>query len=816
MLRRLRLLLAFAIVAIVGSAQADSSFTGAFSESTSDDLAVEIPLIRDENAKVIIAREPETDESDRALLENVGFRPATPEEIAAGKATHTGIATHYHDSYRGQKRGSVTGDGRAVLVGDVAIRDRKTGRVVGVFDIQAKGIGTGLRPAQIPDSHWHANGKERLKQALTDMMAADYLERNGIRANKWVAVIDTGVQTVQGHGGVTTEHMALSVRGGNFMRLAHLNYFRDKPAALRDLVDYTNRTLAMELGRGQTLSPAGLYRELTQRKATELADMYWSRVLHGSITYDNIGLFETMDMGTLTPMDRLHPTFQTAEVAVSPGIAKEAETVLSRYYAKELKDLLVKAYTPAVGKKGTPDEVRMLNELKAEDGKAITEHMFRERMGANALQHLGLDDEDVKAVMKKRRELVTGEGGLLDTLRAIGEQPEPTATYEMGSTDARWRASVKNPARYDLFGALRELVAIHTSTDTEDVKVERLAKALAPIGGVTDADRAKARTIIAKTAPVVEFALSHLEGAPKVAKIALVSDQATRINENVGPAIYNSTTSFADWAIERLDKNEPVGRIRAEMRTYLRGQVRRGPESAAGVAVRLRRGELEKEGNFVKLSAHEESLVLIEEMSDGVHDKIRVTLRNDPMKTNDPSRIEMAFTTNAERGGAWPLMHPTRVDGGDAVFEIAVTPEMRAELGRSDLQANFRDPKTSSRFDNYGWSFGKGAKYVLGAPMIDAELAQVAHVAHEAKLLPEERTQTPAAMRQAVAARPFVAPKMPPPPKVLVLKPAGTEDTLQIRKMLQQPIAAATPPPPPKTPPRLAAPPSRPQMHAPH
>ena len=240
--------------------------------------------------------------------------------------------------------------------------------------------------------------------------------------------------------------------------------------------------------------------------------------------------------------------------------------------------------------------------------------------------------------------------------------------------------------------------------------------------------------------------------------------------------------------IERLDRNEPVGRIRAELRSYLRNQVRRGPESAGGVAIRLRRGELEKEGNFVKLSAHEEGAVLIEEMSDGIHDWIRVTLRGDPMRTNDPGRIEMAFTTNSTRNWLWAQVRPTRTPNGDAVFEVEVTDGMRADLATTDFQANFRDTGSDKRFDNYGWSFGRGARYVLGASNVDAELAQLAHVAHEAKIVDRERS-TPNAVRQAVAARPLVPTKTPPPPKALFLKAAASDDTLHIRR------AALAPPP---------------------
>ena len=177
-------------------------------------------------------------------------------------------------------------------------------------------------------------------------------------------------------------------------------------------------------------------------------------------------------------------------------------------------------------------------------------------------------------------------------------------------------------------------------------------------------------------------------------------------------------------------------------------------------------------------------------MSDGIHDWIRVTLRGDPMRTNDPGRIEMAFTTNSTRNWPWAQVRPTRTPNGDAVFEVEVTDGMRADLATTDFQANFRDTGSDKRFDNYGWSFGRGARYVLGASNVDAELAQLAHVAHEAKIVDRERS-TPNAVRQAVAARPLVPTKTPPPPKVLLLKAATSDDTLHIRREI-----LATPPPP--------------------
>src|SRR5262245_21735960 len=101
----------------------------------------EVSLVRDENARVIIAdrekridelqlpNDTPDDEVERRVLDRYALRKATPEEIAAGKVTHIGLATRYRD-----RANFVNGDGRTVLIDEMIVRNRKTGRIEGIAD----------------------------------------------------------------------------------------------------------------------------------------------------------------------------------------------------------------------------------------------------------------------------------------------------------------------------------------------------------------------------------------------------------------------------------------------------------------------------------------------------------------------------------------------------------------------------------------------------------------------------------------------------------------------------------------------------------
>ncbi|MCK5799097.1 MAG: YdiU family protein, partial [Deltaproteobacteria bacterium] len=321
-----------------------SSFGADLKPETRKKVIVEVPLVAEKGAHVLLANNRELKRLglkppenglqsatyEKQVLGAFAFRPATPEEIQTKAYTHVGLATRYADK-NGAK--GVKGDGRAVLVGDVVVKNRK-GRITGVYDIQVKGIGTGLHPDWKGFGHRH--GRESLRQALEDALFSDYLATNGIRTNNWLAVIDTGKTIEYPDGG--KERAGLLVRGGNFLRLAHLNLVKDDPAALRDLVDHVNRTLSMELGRKRSLSLAGLYKVLTQRKAQEVADLFFLRTVHGSSTYDNIGLVENMDHGTGSTVDRTHKNYSFFSKWV--GFGGEPAFILSRYYETELLGFL--------------------------------------------------------------------------------------------------------------------------------------------------------------------------------------------------------------------------------------------------------------------------------------------------------------------------------------------------------------------------------------------------------------------------------------------------------------------------------------------
>ena len=444
-----------------------NSFGKGFDPSLRKTLVKEVPLVRQEGARVVMANHRELKKLgfrtspgarhdhnlETSVVNNFAFRPATEAEIKAGKHTHMGVATRYADSL-GEK--GVKGDGRAALTGEVLIKDRK-GNITGVFDIQVKGVGTGLHPNWKGFGHRH--GKESLRQATEDALFSDYLTRNGIKTNKWLAVIDSGNDIVHPNG--NRERAGLLIRGGNFTRLAHWNLVRNDQKALRQLVDFANKQVSMEMGRGRKLSMPGLYKALTQKKANEMADMYFLRTVHGSTTYDNIGIMENMDHGTASTVDRTHKNYSFFSKWV--GYGGEPKRVMDKFYKTELYNLMMKSATPA--------EQKQLKALKAD---RIADGMLERRLTQNTLTHSGMSKAEAKKAMNKDR---AAAKEFTKTVGTLANMVEVGKTHKMG---AGGRTEVKDPARYDVFAALNKLAQTKLDGQNLEARIKAVADVLRP------------------------------------------------------------------------------------------------------------------------------------------------------------------------------------------------------------------------------------------------------------------------------------------------------------------------------------------------
>jgi hypothetical protein len=559
-------------------AQPSSNFADGFSDGLASELTVAVKLARDDGAKAILVNSKELEShgvnlpsSGSAALDqwaekSFAWRPADATDIANGTAAALGIATHYHDWWHGKDHGSVTGDGRVVLVPDLVVRDAQ-GHETARYRVQVKGIPTGLRPVGVQPDGSHGSGLEDLYTALKEAIYSEALNRNGVPANHWVAVMSTPRDNhfTYPDGGVHDDPAGIFARSGDYLRIGHLNYVRDDKAKLRELIDHLNP---------DHLSYPDLWKHLTQLKVNETVDQFWARFFHGSITYDNIAFHEAMDFGTMSAVDRTHASSWRR---TSPGFMNEASKIVRGMYAGELYDLMKKA--------GTRSDKQALKELAPTD---LVDSMLENRMAQDALEHLGFSPSDARALMKSnRRDAID----FVKTFDSIGREKADGVTIRMGGDGGE---EVKDPARYDLFGALSELVATAASGESNAAKEQRLVAAMKPLAGDATEHAAAARALLDAVEPLVTRDLAGLLGEVRAAKVHLIDAEAKRINESIiGLERWHVTEMTKDW-VKRLEDGAAPERIRAEFNALVRGNVRRGPDSAPAVSDRIRNGLLRR------------------------------------------------------------------------------------------------------------------------------------------------------------------------------------------------------------------------------
>lgn len=715
-----------------------STFDDALSPRAAQAITVQVPLQRVE-AEVIAANPKSLDRAGIHLPSGVLSRGGAAEiaqrfgvdRAEAETPTLVGLATRYHDWWHGEEYGSVRGDGRAVLLSDAIVRDER-GRVVGLEEQQVKGVPTGLTPVGVDANDAHGNGREQLRVALKDAVFKDYLIRSGIRSNGWVAVLKTPQDFVYG---AHSKAGGLLVRSGNFLRLAHLNFLRDDPKSLREAIDQINRLLSVELGRARPLSLGGLFRLLASRKAEELAGLYWARVFHQSTTYDNIGIFEVVDHGSMGTVDRAHPRSWSS---TSPGFTSEGREIMEDLYAGELLELFRRAAT---------DDERA--ELPTRQGATrLVKAKLEERMTEGALAHLGLDPDDVALLLRHHRPEVQV---LVQTLREVGETAESGATYALGSQ----HTDVQDPARYDIFAALSVLAELKTSGLSQEEQERQLILALAPLSADAARDRKAASALLSAAAPVLRAALAGHSGAIRTAKAGLIAAEAGRINASVLALDRDTVLAFTTDLADGLE-NKRVDRIRvqAEMLALVRANVRTGESSPPAIAMRLRHGQIApREGEFLMIKGELENGVRLEEWSDGSDDGLRVTVESNPLALADPSRyrLRLRWPDGREEDRA-----PPRVDGDQPIFPLRLD-VLRSGATLSIIDAD--DP--ARRWDNGGLGFGRGWQLALDAPLVRAELARYA------KAHGRSRADTTEAAQKAVRGHAESAPRRRSTPKSL-------------------------------------------------
>lgn len=648
-----------------------------------------------------------TAEQEAALHGATILRRAKDGETPA----HQVMATRYFDF-----ADSVQGDGRAGILGRPLMHrtggdETPKGRSA---LLRVKGIATGAIPKGQTEDDSHGHGHMDVRQAFHDAVHQlnDYL--NGIESPRSVAF--AGTDTTFRFRATKTNQWRSATKGylvecGRFDRAAHLLAMmrNDGPAnfvpehwtaaGIRSFLDDINEQVELELGRKAPLSMRGLFAHLNKRKAVEVADRYWMRTQQGSPTYDNIAFLQCIDHGTVQAQDRTHP--HQGNSHVSDGFSGEPEQIFSD---------VVATYFSFFSQAATRKERKQLAIWQSADvRRRAIEGPFDRRMARNALLHLGLCDSEVATLF--RSGLRNQSVAFARLLREIGETPEPGVVHELD------KLKVENPARYDVFSGLAELVNAVRSDDP----AKRLAKALRPLVPDATRDEAVAQKILDAAQPLLDAILVGDERQQKT-KALMMSDLARRINE---PSAHLYATVFNRWRDGQMAKLEKGDiskvRFRAEIQAYARRGVRKGACSPTGVVDALKTGTMAPNDRGVfTLASIPEHGALVEEISTGDKHGFRFRIGGDLLELGDLSRYRAKFETG---DGKWQTLEPSRIEDGEPVFEtLGVARPKHVSVVFFDAE----NPKKVWDLDGRG--FGGGHRPLQSSDAVRIALAEAAGV----------------------------------------------------------------------------------------
>lgn len=640
---------------------------------------------------------------EAALAAIAALEPATKDE-----ATTTGVATRYAD-----RHGWVQGDGRAVVIGTPQTeRTLQAGAVVErPVNLRLKGVGTGLVPRG-KDDKLHTTGKMGDDGALADTVISGFFAKNGIRTNRTLAF--TGSQKLfdyQINGKTYQSTEGTLLLAGQFDRLGHLLQAQKSKGAgaVKQMLDDVNAQLCLELGRSDPLSLPAMYGMIVHRKARELADLWWLRSYQGSITYDNIGLFESIDHGTSETVDRTHKR-HAFNPGCSTGYGSEPTYVLDNYIASELKTFFASAG-------GLADRAR----FAMLDAKTLARDSLLARHAENALEHVGFDLDVAARIMAQARPAALAFAQQVLTLADVVVDGA-VHTVTSPHNDA-WKTEVKDPARYDVMAALAALPRAmqRIAANDESGAVALVQRALSSLRPEEAVDAVAARSLIAAARPLYDYAFATSPLATRRAALDVAADVAARINAPVDGLM---RFSVLPWVNDKLAavKNGTlsVARFRGELNALVRGHQRRGDTNPGHIAQALRHGTLpvDERGRRV-LSSVVENAVRIEERSDGVSDALVVSLAENPMELADPTQVKLELTFD---DGSKKTLTSTGVVDGEVMFELPITGPASAHV----VARFVADDGSGKRWDLDGFGFGNGHTLALSSAVVDAELGALA------------------------------------------------------------------------------------------
>jgi hypothetical protein len=644
-----------------------------------------------------------------------------------------GLATRYADLV-----GSVRGDGRAVSVAGIPLDGpagaSKDGRGLARYEVQVKGVNTGLRPNKVSKDDVHGSGHSWTDQALHDVIMGEFLRLNGLRAERPLLAADlgkrfkdSGYNTKAQKTVVNEKRAGLYGRGGHFMRLAHL--LAATPKGRRFLVKRVRDTEEALSGR-KVSSKADLVQRLVARKATELADMYWLRVAHKSLTYDNQLFFGQGDLSTAEINSQFHPEMgRTKRPGLAPGLGHEARQVMS-FYVPELLRLVEGTLTPDERAGWARRSIK-----GADDGMRL----FDARMRENVLQRLGLDPQESALLAVKRPAAASKLLTTIQKLAAKGSAAKPELDVVAG------------------LGVLP--AALRRELDGKDGRA-LLAKALAK-STPTDAKTASAAAaeLLGAAREVARVALRPFRKEARRGKLELMEDRARRINAPIAKLQHNAhrqlATKLIDARYGKVGGRSPakpmsLHKIQSTVDRTVRDAIRTGPYCPDALAVKMRQDEFKPVKGWFTLARWVDHGVEVAERSSGKQNRVRVKVSLDAWsdKKGPASGAILEYRTKPD--GSWQRARG-KVKGGDIVFQVPLKQPIESFLAR------VKDSSGRVRLDNSGVLYGTSAA-VLGSKVVRSELvswAQRRGVAASAKDQGLDAATVKAARLSGRRVRPF-------------------------------------------------------------
>lgn len=216
------------------------------------------------------------------------------------------LALRYHGYQFGEYNPQL-GDGRGFLYGQVRGTDGE------LYDFGTKGSG------RTPYSR-QADGRLTLKGGVREVLAAEALQRQGVRTSRCISLIETGESLWRGdepsptRSSVMVRFSRSHVRFGTFERL---HYFQRKDLIEKLLEHVIECYYPAVRERGKALKPgdsyALFYAELVQRVAELAAQWMAAGFCHAVLNTDNMSITgESFDYGPYAFIPSYDPNFTAA------------------------------------------------------------------------------------------------------------------------------------------------------------------------------------------------------------------------------------------------------------------------------------------------------------------------------------------------------------------------------------------------------------------------------------------------------------------------------------------------------------------------